>query len=372
MITTPVYKPAESVYTKANILLIDDEESICIGISDLLNSYNYSASYAQSAEDGMHYLDQNSDVDIILLDINLGTGMTGVEAISAILEKYKYIQIIMLTSHDSIDVGVECMKKGAYDYLTKPFDENKFFEMVPNALEKKKLAQLSDLYLGILVHDMNNPLNNLSLGLDLLQITLKSNLDAKQNRLMGVMEAGIWEIKNMVKNILNVNKFESGGIKNRASEFNLKTEVDKNLQVFDGLAHVTQKNIDLNYNLPDEFTLYNDQELFAQVLGNLVSNSLRYCNKRESIHIEIGSEEDDFLKVKVTNPGSYIPEELQSELFGKFYNGDSKLRSKSNLNFGLGLTYSKMAVEAMGGSIWVESQETPPVTSFIFKVKVKA
>ena len=177
-----------NVKTIANILLIDDEESICIGLTDLLETYDYSATYVQNAEEGLEYLKNNSDIDIVLLDINLGTGMTGVEAIPIILEQSKYVQIIMLTSHDSINVGIECMKQGAFDYLTKPFDENKFFEIVPNALEKKKLAQLSDLYLGILVHDMNNPLNNISLGLDMLRITLKSNLDALQNRLLTVMD----------------------------------------------------------------------------------------------------------------------------------------------------------------------------------------
>ncbi len=360
--------PKSSTRILAKILIIDDEESIGIGVSDLLNSYEYSADYVMSAEAGVKYLESNPDVDIVLLDINLGTGMSGLEALPVIKDRFRYVQIIMLTSHDSIEVGIKAMKNGAHDYLTKPFDERNFFELVPQALEKKKLTQLSDLYLGILVHDMNNPLNNISLGMDMLKITLKENLNPRQERLFGVVHSGLWEIKNMVRNILNVNKFEQGGVAARITEFELRPCLEKTLSIFSGLIQITEKKIKTEFLLPENSKIHADKELLNQVIGNLLSNSLRYCPKNEEVEFKVQYSEPKLLKFSVTNPGSFVPDSMKNEIFNKFFIGQAQEKGKSNRNFGLGLSYSKMAVEAMNGHIWVESQESPEITTFHFTI----
>ncbi|MCI0473620.1 MAG: response regulator, partial [Ignavibacteria bacterium] len=104
----------ENNHTKPHILVIDDEIALCIAVKDLLESYAYSVYYAITAEEGIAYLEKN-ETDAVLLDINLGSGLNGVEALAVIKEKFNYTQVIMFTSMTTIETGIECMKKGALD-----------------------------------------------------------------------------------------------------------------------------------------------------------------------------------------------------------------------------------------------------------------
>src|SRR5665647_1099170 len=105
-----------------SVLLIDDELSICTGVCGLLEMEGYKVEYVMSAQEGLTYLENNPVPDIVLLDVNLGPGINGVDALRLIKEKNKYLQVIMFTSQDSLDIGLECMKRGALDFLTKPFN----------------------------------------------------------------------------------------------------------------------------------------------------------------------------------------------------------------------------------------------------------
>ena len=66
---------------KPQILIIEDEISICIAVRDLLEIYKYNVEYVINAEEGIKYLEENPQTDVILLDINLGTGLDGVKAL---------------------------------------------------------------------------------------------------------------------------------------------------------------------------------------------------------------------------------------------------------------------------------------------------
>jgi len=132
----------------------------------MLELFGHKSDYAVSADETLMYLQKNPQTDIVLLDIDLGAGLSGEELLPVIREKFKYVQVIMFTSQNSLEMGVECIKKGAFDYMTKPFREKKFLKKVPLALERKKIAKLNDLYMGILVHDLNNPIHTFSAPLN--------------------------------------------------------------------------------------------------------------------------------------------------------------------------------------------------------------
>jgi DNA-binding NtrC family response regulator len=83
----------------------------------------HKSDYAVSADETLTYLQKNPQTDIVLLDIDLGAGLSGEELLPVIRERFKYVQVIMFTSQNSLEMGVECIKKGAFDYMTKPFLE---------------------------------------------------------------------------------------------------------------------------------------------------------------------------------------------------------------------------------------------------------
>lgn len=343
-----------------HVLIIDDELSICMGVCNLLELNGYRTAYALSGWDGLEYLDINPDVDIVLLDVNLSPGFNGLEVLREIKDKQKYVQVIMFTSHDTLEIGLESMKRGALDFMSKPFNEKVFLKLTNLALERKHLEQIQDLYLEIVVHDLKNPLQIVSGSFEMLKYGIDQNKSDLQERMFETGKMGIRQIETMINNILTISRLEKKAMIAENQQFSIQEQVESSLQLFQPLK------IEFDSDLPQ--VIYSDKDLFNRVLTNLTSNALRFVTPGDPVKISVENNGDCIL-VSVTNNGSFIPEECRTEIFDKFIS----IRKNNNMirgqNFGLGLTFSKMAVEAMGGEIWVESENLTPSTTFKFTIK---
>ncbi|GAG20858.1 unnamed protein product, partial [marine sediment metagenome] len=102
-----------------NILLIDDEESMRHMLSVLLTKAGFEAKSAESAEAGLGAMERE-DFDFILCDIKM-PGMGGLGFLEKIKELYPEQTVIMMSAYGTIENAIECMKLGAYDYISKPF-----------------------------------------------------------------------------------------------------------------------------------------------------------------------------------------------------------------------------------------------------------
>jgi two-component system sensor histidine kinase/response regulator len=356
---------------KGRILVVDDEFMICQSITELLKYLGYQADYVHNSNKALDFLARNPETDIILLDINLGTDLSGIEFLPVIREKNKYAQVIMFTSEDKLAVGVECMRRGAYDYMTKPFDEHTFLNKVPGALERKKILQLNDLYLGILFHDIKNPLQGIMAAVELLRMTVEPNLLTEmQKNAFGRADIAINQILMMINNIVSVSKFENGALCARGQVFILQKEVEEALTLFQTSAALADHApLSVKYFTDEDILVTTDKDLFRRVLVNIVSNGVRYAAENSIVKIAFFEEEHDVLETRITNSGSYIEESARDSIFNKFSSVQLKAAQSGFQNYGLGLTFSKMAVEAMGGRIWITSEKEGPSTTFHFTVK---
>jgi K+-sensing histidine kinase KdpD len=357
------------VTTKAKVLFIDDEESICIAISNLLKLYKHSVEYVLTAEEGIAYLKQNPETDIVLLDINLGTGLSGIEALPLLKKVSKYIQIVMLTSEEVVGTAIECLKNGAFYYMTKPFDEEEFNKQVPLILENKRIIELNDLYLNLIVHDLNDPLNYIKLALDSLKDSFNSPQSEKNKLLLGAFDFGIKQIEIMISNILYINEMEIGKIEEYYQEINLQEEVKKELRLFLDKILLHDKNIKLQFS-SSNLILKTNTTFFFQILWNLVSNAFRFSSAQSTIEICFIEEENNILHITVCDHGSFIDDKNKEFIFSKYSQAYNN-KYLSNQNFGLGLTFSKLAVDYLGGDIWLESDKNTLRTIFHFTVKNK-
>ncbi len=123
----------------AKILIIDDERSIRNALKDVLEFEGY---VIELAEDGMKGLEmmKSTKYDLIFCDIKM-PNMDGVEVLTKIREEIPDQTIVMISGHGSVDTAVECIKKGAFDFIEKPLDLNRLLVCVKNALEHKTLVQ---------------------------------------------------------------------------------------------------------------------------------------------------------------------------------------------------------------------------------------
>ena len=116
------------------VLVIDDVEEVRLIMEKRLTKEGYAVETASNGEEGLAEL-KNNLIDVVLLDLNM-PGMDGMTFLEKIQQDKATsdIPVIMVTSEDSVNVAMECMKKGAYGYLTKPFGMEQMRQQIRQCL----------------------------------------------------------------------------------------------------------------------------------------------------------------------------------------------------------------------------------------------
>ena len=124
----------------ARILVVEDERAIQLAIGGLLRKQGHEVSAAEDAATAIDKL-RAEHFDLVITDLSLGRGATGMEVLRAAKEAHPDAPVIMITAHGSERVAVEAMKSGAEDYLPKPFDNDEMRIVVSRALERTRLLR---------------------------------------------------------------------------------------------------------------------------------------------------------------------------------------------------------------------------------------
>ena len=119
------------------ILIIDDERSIRNTLKEILEYEKYKVDEAEDGAKGLEMINENH-YDLVLLDIKMPK-MDGIEVLEKAMLENTETPFIMISGHGNVETAVECVKKGAYDYLQKPPDLNRLLITVRNALDKSSL-----------------------------------------------------------------------------------------------------------------------------------------------------------------------------------------------------------------------------------------
>jgi len=122
----------------SNILIIDDEKAIRKTLSEILSYEGYKIDEAGDGEEGFRKFREN-EYDVILCDIKMPK-MDGIEFLEKAKESNPDLPIIMISGHGTIETAVEAVKKGAYDYISKPPDLNRLLITIRNAMDKTSLV----------------------------------------------------------------------------------------------------------------------------------------------------------------------------------------------------------------------------------------
>ncbi len=122
----------------SKILIIDDEKSIRNTLKDILIYEKHEVDEAMDGTEGIQKAEKEK-YDVILCDIKMPK-MDGMEVLDRLLETCPDVPVVMISGHGTIDTAVEAIKKGAFDYISKPPDLNRLLVTVRNALEKQSLV----------------------------------------------------------------------------------------------------------------------------------------------------------------------------------------------------------------------------------------
>ncbi len=151
---------------KTKILVVDDETSLRVIVSKILGKDGYEVDMADCGEVALELCSQTS-YDIVLSDIRMKE-LDGISLLKEIKKISKNTQVILMTSHASLDTVIEAMRAGAYDYLTKPFDNFELLAVTRRAAEKLELIRENKNLIRQLtennqkLEDVNEKLNKLA------------------------------------------------------------------------------------------------------------------------------------------------------------------------------------------------------------------
>ena len=127
------------------ILVVDDEETIREIVSSMLGGANFQTRQAASGTEALAILESGEDFDLVLSDLMMAE-MDGIALLERAKERYPDMPIVMVTAVHDIQVALQALRNGAYDYLLKPFEREQLLATVRRALENRRLKRENDAY----------------------------------------------------------------------------------------------------------------------------------------------------------------------------------------------------------------------------------
>ncbi|MFO7461300.1 MAG: response regulator, partial [Desulfatiglandales bacterium] len=121
------------------ILIVDDEKNYLLVLEALLNAEGYETMTAQNVDEALRLL-EGSDLDLVLTDMKM-PGLSGMDLLVECKKRKPELPVIMMTAYGTIEMAVEAMKKQAYDYITKPFQNEELKLTIKKALDNYRLVK---------------------------------------------------------------------------------------------------------------------------------------------------------------------------------------------------------------------------------------
>jgi NtrC-family two-component system sensor histidine kinase KinB len=219
--------------------------------------------------------------------------------------------------------------------------------------ERKALDELRTDLTSMIFHDLRSPLGNVMSSLEMLQVSIPGENETAQS-VMSIALRSSRRLSRLVESLLDLGQLEAGQAvlhKERASLGAVITEaVEEVHPVAEAKGHTLR--FKLSRNLPE---IECDIEMVRRVVINLLENAVKYTHSGGDITVSAGpNESKDMVAVSVSDTGPGISLRDQQAIFDKFARIQRDGRPKG---LGLGLAFCRLAVEAHGGTIWVESEE---------------
>ena len=213
--------------------------------------------------------------------------------------------------------------------------------------------QLKSAFLANMSHEIRTPMNGILGFAGLLKEPDLTGED--QKNYIQIIEKSGNRMLNIINDIIDISKIESGQMETTIRQTNINKQVDYIYQFFK--KEVEAKGVQFSFvkALPDErVNIFTDKEKLYAILTNLVKNAIKFTSKGM---IRFGYEKNgDFLHFFVKDTGVGIAEERQKAIFKRFIQADI-FDTHAHQGAGLGLSISSAYVEMLGGKIWLESQK---------------
>jgi|SaaInl8_200m_RNA_FD_contig_101_87694_length_1521_multi_3_in_0_out_0_1 two-component system, NtrC family, sensor kinase len=353
------------------LLLVDDENEFRKTIAKRMKRRGIIPEQAESGNAALSILKEKK-IDVAVLDMKM-PGMDGIEVLQHIKKDYPHTEVIFLTGHVTTQDGVEGIKKGAFDYLSKPVEFEHLVGKIKQAYDKilrdqekkrdaefrrkmeqqmiatERLASLGTLAAGV-AHEINNPLAIMNEAAGWMQLILNKDEMADMPRRQD-FEKALSKIKMSVDRARKITHQLLGVVRKNDStysELDIKELLEESTQLVHGEAK--SKNIKIINEIdPYLEKIWCDPYQLRQVLINLITNAVHATGDSGQVVIslkDIGKQ----AAIVVSDTGEGIPKENQKKIFEPFFSTKSPGKGT-----GLGLFVTRGIIEKLGGTIELTS-----------------
>ncbi|MCK4742075.1 MAG: hybrid sensor histidine kinase/response regulator [Anaerolineales bacterium] len=346
--------------TKSKILIIDDEEVVLDSCTQILEGGPYHAATAMDGTFGLELV-REFHPDVVFVDLKM-PGISGFEVLQKIFEFDPTIVTVVITGYATVDSAVEAIKKGAYDFLPKPFTPDEFRVITQRGLERRRLVlettalrrereMLREHFAAIVSHELKAPLGAVQQNLFALEHELSDRLDESQAERLGRMKASIDNLLKLIHTWLRVISTNIQVLQENFQPTSITDVITKAVESVE--PHATRKDIKITTTFDEDIDLIlGDEVTLGEAIVNIVNNAIKYSRMGSKIHIKASVEENEVI-IAVTDRGVGIAEEDLPFIFGDFYIAASA--PEAERGSGLGLAITRRIIEAHSGSISVES-----------------
>jgi signal transduction histidine kinase len=354
------------------VLVTDDELGMRLGVTRTLRDFavqvadvngevNFTVDQAESGERALEIIRQTPP-DILLLDHKM-PGISGLDVLDQIHGLQSDMLTIMITAYASIETAVTATKRGAYDFLAKPFTPDELKSTIRKAATRlvlakqaRKLAeekrQVRFQFIRVLGHELQAPLGAVE---GYLQILKARTLGADQAAYDEILDRSIVRMEGMRKliaDLLDLTHIESGQRNRQLAELDVRQVACTAMETL--LPRAAQADVTVHIEPGPPLVMTADRGEIEIVFNNLLSNAVKYNRPGGRVDVAM-AKRDGMVSIVVADSGIGLSGEEAGRLFGEFV----RIRNEKTQNIvgsGLGLSIVKKIALLYDGDAKVESQ----------------
>lgn len=356
------------------VLVIDDEESMRDSCGQIIAKLGCRV---ETAADGASGLAKTRELnpDAIIVDLKM-PGLGGLDVLREVQLIDPQVVAIVITGYATVDAAVEAMKRGAYDFLPKPFTPDELRLILARALERRQLAReaetlrrekklLQDNIITMVSHQLRSPLVAIQQYFEVLLSGMAGGLDDKPREMIRRASERLTGLLQLVNDWLQLARFDALGMAARRRPVDLRLLLDRLIDFFAPLAGEHGVTLEWDGPPPAGVAAFGDEPALEQVFTNLLHNAIIYNKRGGRVRVRL-DEAGDEVAAEVRDTGIGIAAEHLPLIFDQFYRVHRSEEAPAK-GSGLGLAIVKQIVEAHGGRVDVSSE---PGLGTVFTVRL--
>jgi len=363
------------------VLVTDDELGMRLGVTRTLRDFSvcvpdvngsvaFNVDQAESGEEALEKIDRNPP-DILLLDHKM-PGISGLDVLDRLAGRETDMLTIMITAYASIETAVAATKRGAYDFLAKPFTPDELKSTIRKAAARLILAKQARRlaeekrrvrfeFIRVLGHELKAPLNAVAGYLDILHNHQLGDNLAAYDELLSRSLTRMDGMRKLIADLLDLTQIESGEKNRELMQVDLAIAAASAIEAVAAQAAENAVTVELHFAGP--LTISADAREIEIIFNNLLTNAIKYNRHGGRVDVDLRfAGKQAVIAVKDTGIG--MSEEELKQLFGEFVRIRNE-KTRHILGSGLGLSIVKKLALLYGGDVNVESH---PDTGSTFTV----